>query len=116
MSSLVEYTCPLDIEDGLARAGGEMDFYRELLDLFLDDVPPRMVELRAAAEARDGNRLAAAAHGIKGAAANLSAIALRDCAYQLEQRGRAGDLDGIELQIVELEEELSRLTEFVHAF
>ena len=85
MSSLVEYTCPLDVEDGLARAGGEMDFYKELLDLFLEDVPPRMDELRLAATARDPGRVAAAAHGIKGAARGIGAWKAADAAADVEK-------------------------------
>jgi HPt (histidine-containing phosphotransfer) domain-containing protein len=104
---------PLDLEDGLARAGGELEFYRELLDLLLEDVPPRIGELRSAIGAGDPERVARTAHAIKGAAANLSAHPLRDAAYKLEMKGREGRAAGLEPFVAELEAEFARLSEHV---
>lgn len=108
--------CPLDLEDGLARAGGEKDFYKELLDLFLEDVPQRVAELRSAIEAGDAARVASAAHSIKGAAANLSAMPVRETAYALETRGRGADLSGAPQLLAQLEAEIERLAEFVSSY
>ncbi|MCE5248135.1 MAG: Hpt domain-containing protein [Candidatus Polarisedimenticolia bacterium] len=108
-----ETPCPLDVADGLERAGGEMDFYKELLDLLLEDVPPRIVELRAAAAAADPVKVAGVAHAIKGAAANLAATPLREAALTLEMKGREGVAAGLEPMIERLDAELARLAEFV---
>jgi HPt (histidine-containing phosphotransfer) domain-containing protein len=116
MAVAVEHACPLDVDDGLARAGEEMEFYRELLDLFMEDVPPRVEEVRQAVTARDAARLSSAAHAIKGAAANLSAVPLRDCAFRMEMRGREGNLEGVDELLRELEDELLRLAEFIRTF
>lgn len=106
---------PLDLEDGLARAGGELEFYRELLDLLLGDVPPRIDELRNAIGAGDAGRVARTAHAIKGAAANLSAHPLREAAYKLEMKGREGRAAGLEPLVAELETEFARLAELVRS-
>ncbi len=108
-------TSPLDLDDGLARAGGELEFYRELLDLLLEDVPPRISELRGAIAAGDAGRVARTAHAIKGAAANLSAHPLREAAYQLEMKGREGRAAGLEPLVAELETEFVRLAEHVRS-
>lgn len=104
--------CPVDLDDGLARAGDDLDFYKELIDMFLEDIPERLEELRQAAGAPDPTRLANLAHGIKGAAANLSANAARDAAFQIEMKGKSGDLDGVLPIILRLEDEVQRLAEF----
>lgn len=104
---------PLDVDEGLARAGGERDFYRELLDLLLQDVPTRLAELRAALAANQADRVARAAHTIKGAAANLSAHPLRDAAFRVEQCGRSGELAACPALLRDLEAEFGRLAEHV---
>ena len=109
-------TCPVDMEEGLARAGDEKDFYRELLEMFLEDVPQRIAEVRAAAAGGDPAKMAAAAHGIKGAAANLSAGPVRECAYAIEALGRRGSTDGADPLIAALVAEVERLAEFVKTF
>ncbi len=111
-----EQLCPLDLEDGLARAGGEKDFYKELLELFLEDVPQRLTELSSALGANDAARVASAAHSIKGAAANLSAMPVRETAYALETKGRSADLDGAPQLLTQLESEIRRLAEFVASY
>lgn len=108
--------CPVDLEDGLARAGDDRDFYRELLQMFVDDAPLRIEELMAAIDAHDATRICSVAHGMKGAAANLSANAVRDCAHQLETLARQGAIQGYESPFARLRKELRRLAEFVREF
>lgn len=104
---------PLELADGLERAGGELGFYRELLDLLLEDVPLRLREVREAVAAGDAVRVARAAHAIKGAAANLSAVPLSEAAFRLECHGRAGRSAGLEEAVRAVEEELARIAQFV---
>ncbi len=114
--TVTELCCPLDVEEGLARAGGEQDFYKELLDLMLEDVPPRLEELRSAVKSADPVRVASVAHAIKGAAANLAALPLRDAAFRLESKGRQGATTGLDPLVDELTREFDRLAEYVKSF
>ena len=108
--------CPVDLEDGLARAGDDREFYKELLEIFLDDVPGRMEQLRAAIASGQAEEVASTAHSIKGAAANLSALAIRDTALNLETQGRGGDLSQASALAEKLQGEIDRLTVFLRTF
>jgi HPt (histidine-containing phosphotransfer) domain-containing protein len=112
MSEADTAALPVDWEEGLARAGDDPEFYRELLELFLDDVPSRLSALRDALESGDCASAASAAHSIKGAAANLSARGVREQAHAVEKSSRAGELDGIAPQAEALEKEIDRLRSF----
>jgi HPt (histidine-containing phosphotransfer) domain-containing protein len=108
--------CPVDLADGLARAGDDRAFYRELLDLFLDDARQRLVQLESALSAGDLAQAACTAHSIKGAAANLAAERVRALAWAIESRGRAGDGTGLAEIAVELAAELERVAAFTRSF
>jgi len=112
----LETSCPVDLEDGLARAGDDREFYKELLEIFLEDTASRLVDLRASLTAGDCKKVASDAHGIKGAAANLSAIFVRDIALAIEQQGREEDLSNMEELIGRLEGEVGRLADFARGF
>lgn len=108
--------CPVDLADGLARAGDDRAFYRELLDLFLDDARPRLMQLEAALSGGDLTEAASIAHSIKGAAANLAAERVRALAWAIEIRGRAGDGTGLAKLAGELSVELERVADFTKSF
>ena len=74
--------------------GHDEETYAELLDVFLDDAPPRVEAIRAAVEAGDVTTLAYEAHTYKGAVAALEATDVAGFAHRLELLARAGCLDG----------------------
>ena len=88
---------------------GDEELLDELVALFLEEVPPRLQELHAALTAAETNKLERIAHGIKGAASNLGAEAIRAAALALEQIGGAADLTAAPAALTRLEEELARL-------
>jgi HPt (histidine-containing phosphotransfer) domain-containing protein len=53
------------------------------------------------------------AHGLKGAAANLSAEALRQAACDLEQAGKAADFARVEACLERVRREVHRCATFV---
>ncbi len=108
--------CPVDLADGLARAGDDRAFYRELLDLFLEDARQRLDQLESALSAGDLAQVASTAHSIKGAAANLAAERARSLAWAIESRGRAGDSAGLAEFAGELAAELERVAAFTRSF
>jgi HPt (histidine-containing phosphotransfer) domain-containing protein len=108
--------CPVDLADGLARAGDDREFYRELLDLFLADARQRLAQLEAALGTGDLKEVAATAHSIKGAAANLAAGRAREIACAIESRGRAGDGTGLAALSGDLAAEIERVAAFTRSF
>ena len=77
----------------LARVGGDRQLLAEISRLFVDDAPRHLERIRRALDARDGEALRRAAHGLKGAAANFDADGVVNAARALEEIGRTGDFD-----------------------
>ena len=81
----------------MEQTGGDADLLAELLDLLSSTSQSDLEKIRVALAAGDGEAMADAAHSIKGAAASLGVEGLRQSAYEFEKRGRAGELDGLDL-------------------
>ncbi|WP_164976092.1 Hpt domain-containing protein [Oleiharenicola lentus] len=64
-------------------------FLRELIDVFLEDVPQRFAELDKALAAQDAPLLQRAAHTIKGSCSNFGATSLAQVALEMEKQGKA---------------------------
>jgi len=93
----------------LKRVGGDLELLRELIDIFREECPQLMGEMREAIAARDGETLERVAHKIKGAVGNFSAPAAVEAALRLEMMGREGDLAGASDAYADLEQSLQRL-------
>jgi HPt (histidine-containing phosphotransfer) domain-containing protein len=100
----------IDRAEALERVEGDVDLLRELVGLFLEDVPARIAEIRDAIERRDAGGLRSGAHSLKGAAANLSARAVSEAAQRLEIAGRDQDFTHVESAYAVLITEIDRLT------
>ena len=87
----------------LSRVDGDEEVFGELCDIFLDDAPKRLADIRTALEARDAKGVRAAAHAFKGAASVFGATGIVDAARRLEQMGDADRLDGSAAVFRELE-------------
>jgi len=77
----------------LARVGGDRQLLAEISRLFVDDAPRHLERIRRALDARDGEALRRAAHGLKGAAANFDADGVVNAARALEEIGRTGEFE-----------------------
>ncbi len=81
-----------DVIDSLRELDGET--FGELVDLFLEDTPPRLRALEEALAGDDADALEQAAHALKSSCGNLGAVVMSDMLRTLESMGRAGDLSG----------------------
>jgi signal transduction histidine kinase/DNA-binding response OmpR family regulator/HPt (histidine-containing phosphotransfer) domain-containing protein len=103
---------PVDVLDAailadLRREGGP-ELLRELFDLFRGDAPTLLRGLMAAAAEGDAPKLVKLAHSLKGAALGLGAQALAACCGALEEKVRAGVLDGVMGLAAEVERQFQR--------
>ena len=73
---------------------GEPDVLVEVLNLFLVEMPPRMLRLRNAWAAGDIQEAQRTAHSLKGSAGNIGARRLFEVCSQLEEQARPGTLPG----------------------
>lgn len=82
---------------------GQDTFLREIIGIFLEDMPQRLAELRLSHGEADGPRFTRVAHTIKGSASNLGAERVRLLAEQLEHTSKANGLAGLDGDIARLE-------------
>src|SRR6185436_991262 len=69
------------------RLSGDDELMRDVIRMFIDDLPARLSAINDAVTRRDAEALRAAAHALKGSAASLSAGALSEAAHVLERIG-----------------------------
>jgi len=87
-----------DFESFKARTMFDAGMASMLMDIFLADMPIQLETMGSAIAERKFKAVESQAHKIKGAAANMSGIALSETAAALELAGRNGDssaLDGL---------------------
>lgn len=89
------------------QSGEDGELLQELLDLLKSSSLSDLEKIKAGLADDDGDAVADAAHSIKGAAASLGVEALREAAYDIEKKGRAGQ--HAEIDIVVLEDLVSQL-------
>jgi two-component system sensor histidine kinase/response regulator len=106
----------LDHEAAMARVGGDEELLKELAQLFLEEYPRLMAELREAHAQGDARMVERTAHGLKGSVANFGAKPAVEAAYQIEQLGKGGKLDAVtealrtlDLALLSLHAELKQL-------
>lgn len=88
---------------------GAPDVLKEVLELFLEDVPGRIERLRAAWQGGNAVALQCAAQSLKGSAANVGATALLGVCRQLDELGRSGDLSSAAPLVTALDGEFARV-------
>ena len=67
------------------------NFLRELIDMFLQDVPERVAEIEQALAKQDAALLGRAAHTIKGSCSNFGAAGLMKVSLEMEHQGKKAD-------------------------
>jgi signal transduction histidine kinase/CheY-like chemotaxis protein/HPt (histidine-containing phosphotransfer) domain-containing protein len=93
----------------LDRLLGDEDLAKEIIKGFIEDSLRQIVTIKEALENKDTNVIYFRAHSLKGAAANISATALRELAYQIEIAGETGDLIKAASLIPKLDEQFEVL-------
>jgi len=84
----------------------------EVVDGFLDNVMTQIGTIRQAITDGDGEVVRREAHSIKGGAANLTADAVSKVAFELENIGKSGALEGAIEVLGRLEKEFYRLEDY----
>lgn len=84
-------TEPLNMEHVMETVEGDMEFARELLELYVTDTEERLEMLERAIAGQDADTVRREGHTIKGASANIGADLLREVALKMENIGDTGD-------------------------
>ncbi len=108
----------MDLEEGLARVGGSLELYHEILDEYCDFYKGVIPEFAQLLKAEDFAAARKKAHSLKGAAGNVSAVELKTAAESLETACLESDhalalacLDDVEKALLQLFDNAGRLKE-----
>jgi two-component system, sensor histidine kinase and response regulator len=82
----------VDRELALSRVGGDAELLKEIAELFLDEYPRVLDELRDAIARGNAKDVERTAHGLKGSVSNFGARTAVEAARVLESMGRAQQL------------------------
>ncbi|MGB5745958.1 MAG: response regulator, partial [Desulfobacterales bacterium] len=99
----------LDKASLLDRVMGDEELAKEILGGFLEDVPRKYTALKESFDNGDAHSLQSLAHTLKGASANVGALALQEVAHQIEAAGESGNMDKAGSLISKIEEQLEML-------
>jgi CheY-like chemotaxis protein/HPt (histidine-containing phosphotransfer) domain-containing protein len=105
-----------DCDAFVRRVGGDASLAREMAQIFIADADTLRHAVAESAASRNPGELREAAHALKGAAANFSATAVVASAAELEQMGKAADMDRAAATARRLDGELDRLLADLRAF
>ncbi|MGD8564012.1 MAG: Hpt domain-containing protein [Desulfarculaceae bacterium] len=112
----VEKSAHVDFETLLAKFGGDGDMVRQLIKIFLEDMPGAVALIEQRLAAGDAGALQEAAHSFKGAVGNFEARPAWDLARELETLASEGRLDRADQAFNRLKAELEQLSRELGAF
>ncbi|HZZ20693.1 MAG TPA: Hpt domain-containing protein [Opitutaceae bacterium] len=87
--------------------GGE--FLKEIVNIYLEDTPKRIVDLKTYLASGDVKSFTRAAHTIKGSSANVGAQILKSIGERMELISRTEGILSIAPMIVSAEEEFAKV-------
>ena len=103
---------PVDLTALQKLTDGDDEFLRELVELFLTDVPVRMANLQAAVAAASALGIRSEAHGLKGSCGNLAANAMQQQMANIETLAASNQLTTIPNLMQAAEAEFARVQRF----
>ncbi|WP_334839065.1 hybrid sensor histidine kinase/response regulator [Nostoc sp.] len=104
---------PIDWERLHQLSENNPEFELELLQIFIEDIQPRLEVVKIAIASHDFDQIALQSHQIKGASVNIGAITMHLLAEKLEQLAYNQEDRGTNNLILGLEEFVKRIQEFL---
>ena len=105
-----------DPETILSHVEDDRELLAEIVELYFEGMPKMMADVETACERSDADALERAGHTLKGSVSNFGAQAAFDAALKVELIGRSRNLEGKELAVQELQQEIARLTDAMRDF
>lgn len=97
-----------DKEKLLAKFDNDEEFYEELLECYMEDIPKHLEGLHQCLSASDFEQAERWAHTIKGSSANMEAEEMRKTAFDLELALKEKDPTRFESGLKKLEQSYQR--------
>lgn len=96
--------------------GGDPSLLRQLIQIFLDNLPDILEKIETSIEGADMDNLRFSAHSLKGMSLNLAAKGVADAALTLEKIGKNRQTESAAPAYARLMEEIDRLKSALDAF
>jgi CheY-like chemotaxis protein/HPt (histidine-containing phosphotransfer) domain-containing protein len=87
----------MDKKEAVARLGGDEDIFKEVVKMYLDQMPIRCEEVSRACLSGDDQTVVTLAHTLKSSSATVGAMALQSLFVRLESAARIGDRETMSL-------------------
>jgi two-component system sensor histidine kinase/response regulator len=100
-------------EEFLERLMDDRELAATIMAGFVEDIPRRIETLKLCLKKGDGEGVRMQAHTIKGAAANVGAVALSSVAGEAEGLAKGGNNRGLTILVRRLEREMKRLEDLL---
>ena len=84
----------MNVKNAVEQLGDE-EFYFELVDEFIETAPRKFDNISSFIESEDFEHVRTEAHALKGLAANLYLIKLKESAVELEMAAKNCNLEGV---------------------
>ena len=97
----------LDLSILAENLADDKKMIRKILNDFYEYIPDKITILKKAYDMGDALSVRRMAHTIKGASANVGAVALQDTAHQIETAGESLDLTGVDSLIMRFDEQIA---------
>lgn len=105
-----------DKDEALEIIEDDEEFLKELAEIFINDAPEQMSEIKEAVYSQNSKDLTSSAHKLKGAVAYFGEKAAFKAAWKLEIMGRENRLDDVEQTYEVLVREVGRLVNALKEF
>ncbi len=105
---------PIDWERLHQLSENNPEFELELLQIFVEDIQPRLELIKIAIASHDFEQIILQGHQIKGSSANMGVTTMHLAAEKLEQLAYKQERRGSSNLIVELEDFIKRIQEFLN--
>jgi PAS domain S-box-containing protein len=104
---------PVDLARLSELSEGDIEFQRELLQVFLEDAVVYLEELKNALEKEDYVTIARRAHQLKGSSSTVAIYKMPEIAAELEHQAEEKQLLGVSDLVTELEQILGQIQAFI---
>ena len=88
---------------------GDWNFLKEVVEVFLDDYPRLLDNLRRSFKEGDCDTFMRSAHSLKGMLKNFKAETAAEIAFDLEKKGKEADLNGVQADIENLAAQIAEV-------
>lgn len=102
-----------DKEALLSRLCDDEELVSEVVSVYLEDTPHQIETLKHAQSSGDQDQIVRQGHTIKGASSNVSALRMRQIAYEIEKAGKNGELGIVSELVGELEAQFRALQDYL---